>query len=98
MLFRSSPSHDTRKDEFKNEITVKEGEVDIVSKKINLGKGKEKVVLGDTLKGLLDDTLDAISQISTVTAIGVQPITNIASFQALKSKTSSILSKLSNTD
>lgn len=99
----------TYTDEFENEIVAKEDEINITSKKkinvkteeeINLGEGAEPMVLGETLKGVLEELCDAIGSI-TVTVVhpgGTVPINNKASFPKIKGKLEDILSKLSNTD
>ena len=61
--------------------------------KVILGRGDSPMILGDLLKSLLDDFIDATSQITTLTAIGTQPIINIAQVEALKERTQVILSK-----
>lgn len=62
-------------------------------KKVNMGKGTEAMVLGDTLKTLMDDFITEVSNITTVTLIGVQPVVNKAALLALKQRTANILSK-----
>lgn len=85
------------KDEFGNEIIAKDGEVDIISKKINHNSGAEPMVLGTTLKGLLSDTLSAIAKLTVPTALGPSGIPiNVAEFQAVLSELDTMLSKKSN--
>lgn len=85
------------KDEFENEITAKDGEIDIVSKKINHNEGKEPMVLGDTLKGILSDLIDAIMAITVVSPAGPTSVpSNAAQFAEIKGKLDTILSKISN--
>jgi hypothetical protein len=89
----------TYTDEFGNKIIAKDGEVDIISSKINLGGGKEKMVLGDTLVSTMGQILDAIVSLTVMTPVGTSgPPLNAAQFTAIKSKLNEILSKLSNTD
>lgn len=89
----------TYEDEFENKITAKNGEVNIISKKINLGKGVEPLVLGDTLVQTMGQILDAITTLTVMTPVGVSgPPLNSAQFTAIKSKLKMVLSKLSNTD
>ena len=84
-------------DQFENEITLKDGEVDIVSKKINHNKGNEPMVLGDTLKGILSDLIDAILTMTMMSPSGLtSPPSNAAQFTAIKGKLNTILSKISN--
>jgi hypothetical protein len=85
------------KDEFENEITAKDGQVDIISKKINHNSGKEPMVLGDTLAKLLDDMLKAIQAITVITPSGGSSVpVNIADFAAIQAKLDTIKSKISN--
>lgn len=84
-------------DQFENEITLKDGEVDIVSKKINHNEGKEPMVLGDTLKGILSDLIDAIMAITVVSPAGPTSVpSNAAQFTQIKGQLDKILSKISN--
>jgi len=61
--------------------------------KVVLGKGESPMIIGDIFKALLDDFIDAVSDIKTNTAIGIQPIINIAQVKLLKTRTKEILSK-----
>ena len=84
-------------DQFENEITLKNGEIDIVSKKINHNKGDEPMVLGNTLKGILSDLIDAILAMTMVSPSGqTSTPTNAIQFTEIKSKLNNILSKISN--
>lgn len=67
----------------------------INSKAIYLGfEAKEKVVLGDTLKGILEEILDAISQITVLTGTGPSsPPQNAVKFSSIKARLAKILSK-----
>lgn len=86
-------------DEFDNEIIAKKDEVDIISKKINHNKGKEPMVLGDTLADILDEMLKAIQAITVVSPVGATstPV-NVAQFVAIQAKLSTIKSRISNLD
>jgi len=86
-------------DEFGNKITCKDGEIIIDSKKINHNGGKEPMVLGDTLQGLLENLIEAINKLTVPTAFGPSgtPI-NKAEFNAIKSKLNTLKSKISNLD
>lgn len=87
------------KDEFNNEIVAKKNEVDIVSKKINHNKGKEPMVLGNTLADILDEMLKAIQALTVVSPVGATstPV-NVAQFIAIQAKLSTIKSQISNLD
>ena len=86
-------------DEFDNEIVAKKNEVDIISKKINHNKGKEPMVLGDTLADILDEMLKAIQAITVVSPVGATstPV-NVAQFMAIQAMLSTIKSRISNLD
>lgn len=86
-------------DEFENEINIKDGQLQIKSEKINHGDGAEPMVLGDTLKSVIGELIDAISAITVPTAFGPSgtPI-NSAQFSSIKGKLDTILSKISNLD
>ena len=85
------------KDEFENEVVAKDGEVDIISKKINHNSGKEPMVLGNTLADLLDEMLKAIQAITVISPAGATstPV-NVASFASIQAKLDTIKSKISN--
>lgn len=86
-------------DEFGNEILATEDSVNVkAAKSVMLGEGEEPVVLGDTLASLMSEILTAISNITTATSIGAQPILNKAKFESLKEKVDSIKSEYSSTD
>lgn len=85
------------KDEFENEITAKDGQVDIISKKINHNSGKEPMVLGNTLAELLDEFLAAVQKITVISTVGVTSVpVNIGDFAAIQAKLDTIKSKISN--
>lgn len=85
------------KDEFENEVVAKDGEVDIISKKINHNSGKEPMVLGNTLAKLLDDMLKAIQAITVISPVGVTSVpVNIADFAVIQAQLDTIKSKISN--
>ena len=85
------------KDEFDNEITIKDGEVTVVSDKINHNSGVEPMVLGDTLASLLDDLCSALQQLTVMTAVGTSSVpVNVASFVQIQAKINNIKSKKSN--
>jgi hypothetical protein len=87
----------TYRDEFENEVTFKDGEINVVSDKINHNSGKEPMVLGDTLANLLDDLLKAIQQMTVMTAVGASSVpVNVATFAQIQSKINNIKSEKSN--
>jgi hypothetical protein len=84
-------------DQFGNKLTLEDGKMTVISKEINHNSGAEPMVLGDTLQGLLEDMLSAITSITVPTALGPSgtPI-NTPQFQAISGKLSTMLSKISN--
>lgn len=85
------------KDEFGNEIKCKDGEIDIISDKINHNNGNEPMVLGDTLEQLLNDFIDAIMQLTVMTIAGPSSVPiNTAVFGQIKARISQIKSSKSN--
>lgn len=67
--------------------------------KLNLDSGKEPMVLGDTLKGILDDLLKALQAMTVMTPVGPSSVAvNVADFVAIQAKLQTILSKKSNLD
>lgn len=85
------------KDEFENEVTAKEGQVDVISKKINHNSGKEPMVLGNTLADLLNELLAAVQKITVISPVGVTSVpVNIGDFAAIQAKLDTIKSKISN--
>lgn len=85
------------KDEFENEVTAKDGEVDIISKKINHNSGKEPMVLGNTLADLLNEFLAAVQKITVISPVGVTSVpVNVGDFAAIQAKLDTIKSKISN--
>lgn len=85
------------KDEFGNEIKCIDGNVQIISEKIDHNSGKEPMVLGDTLSKKLDEMLSAITKLTVPTAFGPSgtPI-NSPDFLKIKSTLEEIKSKKSN--
>lgn len=85
------------KDEFENEVTAKEGQVDVISKKINHNSGKEPMVLGNTLADLLNEFLAAVQKITVISPVGVTSVpVNIGDFAAIQAKLYTIKSQISN--
>lgn len=85
------------KDEFENEVTAKEGQVDVISKKINHNSGKEPMVLGNTLAELLNEFLAAVQKITVISPVGVTSVpVNIGDFAAIQAKLDTIKSQISN--
>ena len=67
--------------------------------KLNLDSGKEPMVLGDTLKGILDDILKALQTMTVMTPVGPSSVAvNVADFVSIQAKLQTILSKKSNLD
>jgi len=87
-------------DEFDNKITALNNEIKLESKSINLGSGKQPLVLGNSLNELLGELIDTISTmvlaVSLPTAVPSPP--SVLKLTTIKGKLSSLLSKLSNTD
>ena len=87
------------KDEFGNEFTFKDGEIDVIGDKINHNGGKEPMVLGDTLANILNDLCNAIEAITVTTTTGPSsPPINVADFLSIQAKISNIKSSKSNLD
>lgn len=85
------------KDEFENEFNIKDGEINIISKKINHNSGEEPMVLGNKLVEILDETLKAIQAITVTSPVGpTSTPVNAASFISIQSKLNNIKSKKSN--
>jgi hypothetical protein len=89
-------------DEFNNSIHINEDNIQIKaddSSKINFGEGGEPLVKGNTIKGHLEEIVDALGRLTVPTAFGPSgtPI-NISEFIAVKEKFDSFLSQLTNTD
>lgn len=88
-------------DEFKNEVTINGDKIQIKSgkEKIILQNGAQPLVLGDTLKSLLEAMLDAISSLTVGTVFGPSTVPiNATVFQTIKSNLNTMLSKVSKTD
>ncbi len=75
-------------------VSVTDETIDIKHlKRVNIGSGKEAMILGETMRDFTNEIIGAISSITTTTMLGVQPIINKAQFEALKQQTDKILSK-----
>ena len=84
-------------DQFDNKVTLKDGEIDVVSDKINHNGGNEPMVLGNTLKESLSNLIDAILSMTMVTPTGASSTPmNAAQFIQIKSQLNNILSQKSN--
>lgn len=88
-------------------VGAKDSAINVTSKeinlktdnKLNLDSGKEPMVLGDTLKGILNDILKAIQTMTVMTPTGPSSVPiNIADFASIQAKLQTILSKKSNLD
>lgn len=92
----------TYEDDFENKINSKKDFLEFradKSSKINFGDGNEKVVLGDTLKKILEEYDDALAKMTVPTAFGPSGTRiNDAEFRKVRSKFEDFLSKLTNTD
>ncbi len=87
------------KDEFGNEIVCKGNEITLKSEKINHNSGKEPMVLGETLAGIMKEILTAVQKLTVITPVGASsPPVNLADFAAIKAKIDTIKSKISNID
>lgn len=97
VVFNEDEAHYT--DKFGNEAIANGDNIQFKCKKFNVGNGNEHMVLGDTLKGLLEQLISAITSITVPTPHGSSgtPL-NSAQFNQIKSQLSKILSQLSNTD
>lgn len=80
-----------------SKIQINEKVIDIIAKKINHNSGKEPMVLGEQLKKVLEELIDAILALTVQTPNGPsKKVINAIMFQKIKAKLSIILSKLSN--
>lgn len=88
-------------------VEAKDSAINVTSKeinlktdnKLNLDSGKEPMVLGDTLKGILNDILNAIQTMTVMTSTGPSSVPiNVADFASIQAKLQTILSKKSNLD
>ena len=97
-------------DEYKNSIICKEGQIEVISNDkngdvivrgahINHNDGGEPMVLGDTLKNILGELIDAITALTVVTPAGPSSTpSNAVQFTTVKQKLSNFLSQKSNLD
>lgn len=88
------------KDEFENEEVRNKDRHQIKPKeKFDIGEGSEPLVLGNSLKGILDELISAIGKITVPTALGPSGVpVNKAEFEAIRKKLDTTLSKYANTD
>ena len=86
------------KDEFDNEIIAINDEIQIKARKLRFNEGGEPILLGNKTISFLKSLIDEISKITTITAIGTQPIVNIAQIIALKETLDPIKSQINFTD
>lgn len=86
-------------DQFNNSITFDKDNINTKCAKFNINEGSEPLVLGNKIKSLLEELIDAINSITVTTKSGVSstPI-NQSQFSSIKSKLDDFLSKVSNTD
>lgn len=87
-------------DEFENEVTINEEHHQIKPKeKFDIGEGSEPLVLGETLKGIVEDIIGAITKITVPTPLGPSGIPiNVAEFESIKAQLDTFLSEYANTD
>lgn len=97
-------------DEYKNSVTCKDGQIEVISNDkngdvivrgahINHNDGGEPMVLGDTLKNILGELIDAITALTVVTPAGPSSTpSNAVQFTTVKQKLSNFLSQKSNLD
>lgn len=84
-------------DEFGNTVKCIDGSVTITSSEINHNSGKEPMVLGETLTGILNDLLTAIQKITVISPVGSTSVpVNIADFASIQAKLDTIKSQISN--
>lgn len=79
-------------------VNVDCGEINLkTSDKLNLDSGQEPMVLGETLKGILEDILKAIQAMTFMTSVGPSSVpVNVADFASIQAKLENILSQKSN--
>lgn len=77
-------------------IEQTETETKVKASKVTLSNGgpTQNAVLGQSLKTVMNAFIDQVASITTTTAIGPQPIINLAMVQALKGQVDSILSSV----
>lgn len=89
----------TEKGKTKTEISCNKERVNIISSEINHNNGEEPMVLGNTLKSILDEIISAVSSITVMSSAPGTPSSppvNMSSFVNIKTKLNTILSKKSN--
>ena len=89
------------KDEFDNEIHTNKDKIQIKAvKEVDLGEGKEAMILGDTAKQFISDLIDQIKLITVPTAFGPSgtPINAPAIASLVATSLEKILSTYSKTD
>lgn len=79
-------------------ISIGSGTTDDKQVLIGNDSSADHLVMGETLQGLLEETLDAIAQITVPTGVGPSgPPANAAAFTSIKSKLSTMLSSVGRT-
>lgn len=76
-----------------NDATLKSKHVLVNSTDIKFKDASEQIALGETVKLIVDDLLDALASTTVATAIGAQPLSSAATMLELRAKTEAILSK-----
>lgn len=74
-------------------LDIKPENITVKTDKFRINNGVEKMVLGDTLKELLDEIIKEVSEIQVISPMGLTPIFNKAQILSLSLKTSKILSR-----
>ena len=79
-------------------VSIGTGDTDDNQVLIGNDSSADHLVMGETLQGLLEETLDAITQITVPTGVGPSgPPVNAAAFTSIRSKLSTMLSKVGRT-
>ncbi len=76
-------------------VTITDSKVEVNADKIQFNNGSEKMVLGDSLKGILSEILSELGQLKVIIPAGVVSPDQIIKFNAIKLKLNTILSNKS---
>ena len=85
-------------DQFDNQISIIDGEINIKSSKISINDGTEPIILGNQLVNLLNDLIAEIAASLVTTAIGQSPLINSAQILAFQNQLEQLKSLVSFTD
>lgn len=92
--FNLTPDGVTVSDRSGNKFIIGEKKISIVgSNSVVAGNGEEVAILGKVTKSFLDDFISAVSSITVATSLGTMPILNKVQVEALKRRTSELLSE-----